>query len=88
MGRGHPIDRDKLHEFFWKKSNRFGVLSINQKELAEKMNLAHETINRIIKKMVAEKRLTKMSSAKHNIHSYLVKDPAAWRIMRNSTKDI
>lgn len=86
MGRGRPIDVDRLHEFFWKKSDRFGVLSINQKELSDKMNIAHETVNRVVKRMVAEKRISKMSSAKHNIHSYLVKEPAAWRIMRNATK--
>lgn len=84
MGRGHPIDRDKMHEFFWRKADRFGVLTINQKELAGKMNVAHETVNRVMKKMVEERRLTKMTAQKHNISSYLVKEPAAWRIMRKA----
>ncbi len=85
MGRGHPIDRDKMHQFMWDKSDRYGVYVLNQKKLAEAMNIAPETMNRVVKKMIAEQRMSKMGAKRHNISSYLVKNPTDWKIRREAT---
>jgi len=88
MGRGHPIDRDKMHEFMWGKSDRYGVYLLNQKKLAGLMNIAPETMNRVVKKMLEEKRMSKMTAKRHNLSSYIVKDPTQWKIMRDATEGL
>lgn len=85
MGRGHPIDRDKMHQFLWERSDRYGVYVLNQKKLAEIMNIAPETMNRVLKKMIDEKRLSKMGAKRHNVSSYLIKNPTDWAVMNAAT---
>ena len=87
MGKGHPIDRDKMHQFFWEKSDRWGVYILNQKKLAELMNIAPETMSRVVKKMIEEKRMSKMGAKRHNISSYLVKNPTDWKVRRDAIQE-
>lgn len=78
MGKGHPIDRDKLHAYLFRKTDRYGRLRLVQKNLAEDMGVAHETICRVIKRMCDEKRMKRLDSKKNNVGVYMVLDPEDW----------
>lgn len=76
--RGVPIKRDQIHNYLWNNSDSVGRIRIIQKDLATKLDLAHETVCRNLKTMVTEGRLRKLRSEKNNVGVYVVMDPVAW----------
>lgn len=77
--RGHPLDVDALHAALFRRADRLGRLRISQRQFAEELGVAHETICRIMAKMAKAGRIRRIKSEKNNIGVYAVVDPTEWR---------
>lgn len=66
------IDRDLLHEYLWRRVDRLGRLTIQQKDLAEGLGVTVPTMSLIFKEMVMNGRLRKVRTA------FYVVDPKLW----------
>lgn len=73
--RGRAIDRLALHEELWKRADHFGKLEIYQKLLAEELGVTQATMSLIIKDLVGDGRIKKVSAKKRNVGTYVVRDP-------------
>lgn len=76
--RGHPIDLDALHMLLFKRADHFGKLRMSQKDFANEVGIAHETVCRALSKMTKEGRMRRIRSEKNNIGVYYIIDPAKW----------
>lgn len=83
--RGKPIDLHMLHIYLWKRTDSYDTIKINQRELAAKMNVAHETLSRNFKKMCDDGRMRRIKSSGHRINTYLVVEPDEWLSRQSSS---
>lgn len=67
------VDRDLLHEYLWKNSDRRGMYLGSQKDLAEKLGVTHFTISHIFREMKEGGRVKKVG------RYYKITDPDKWR---------
>lgn len=77
-----PIDRDALHEYLWRHTDRLGKVKVVQRILARDLDVTHYTISRIFREMREEGRVRKIGSDKLNVSTYLIVDPEVWRARR------
>lgn len=83
--RGKPIDLHMLHIYLWKRTDSYDTIKVNQRDLAAKMNVAHETLSRNFKKMVDDGRMRRIKSSGHRINTYLVVEPDEWLSRQSSS---
>lgn len=75
----HPaIDVDAVHALlYWRSAN--GVLRVKQTDLAADLGVTRFTVNRLLRRMVDERRLTPLDGRAGSASPvYEVTDPAAW----------
>lgn len=83
------LDRDALHSFLWDRTDSKDVIRIVQRELAEQLGVTIYTMSRVVKEFCQEGRLKKVQTSNHNIQSYVVCEPGAWKngeVARNRKK--
>lgn len=73
------IDRDGLHRYLWRRSDRLGRLRLVQKELADGLGVTKFTISRIMKEFTDQGRVRSLGRGERSSHTYLVIDPDAWQ---------
>jgi CTP-dependent riboflavin kinase len=83
--RGKPIDLHLLHIYLWKRTDSYDTIKVNQRQLAAKMDVAHETLSRNFKKMCDEGRMRRIRSSGHRINTYRVEEPDAWLERQSSS---
>lgn len=76
--RNTAVDIDGLHRLLWRRSNRRNVVKVHQGELAEQLMLSKFAMSRLFRRLQDEGRIRKHSTAKLNIASYEIVDPAVW----------
>ena len=75
-GRGNTkdkVDRDLLHEYLWKHTDRRGIYLGSQTELAEKLGVTIFTVSHIFREMKEGGRVKKIGG------KYKIEDPAKWK---------
>lgn len=77
--KNDKIDRDALHKYLFDRCDVHGKVRVVQKLLANELDVTHYTIGRIFKEFVQEGRMRKIGKEQHNVSTYVVYDPAAWR---------
>lgn len=55
-----PIDRQLLHAFLWKKTDRRGFLPMSQRELADMLGLHEVTLSKILKELNDDGKVVKV----------------------------
>ena len=83
-GRGNTkdkIDRDLLHEYLWKHSDRRGVYLGSQTDLADKLGVTIFTVSHIFREMKEGGRVKKLGP------KYQIVDPATWRWRNSAVPD-
>lgn len=76
--RGYSIDMDGMHRFLWRRADHTGRLRIQQRQFAEELGIAHETVCRLLKRMADQGRIKKIAAKAHNVGVYSVKNPDEW----------
>jgi hypothetical protein len=72
------VDIDGLHRLLWRRSDRRNVVRVHQGDLAAEILVSKYTMSRLFRRLQDEGRIRKHSTAKLNIASYEVVDPAVW----------
>lgn len=73
------LDRNLLHEYFWKRSDRHGKIRVNQSELADALALDRTTLVRIMREFEITGRARKLSEGWRRESLYQVVDPSIWK---------
>lgn len=84
MGRPQTIDRDALHAYLWKRTDRRGALKLLANVLALEIGVSAYHFSRILAEMQEDGRLREVSRGKHNVRTYMVVDPDEWAAERDS----
>lgn len=74
------IDLDELHDYLWKKSNRFGMLLISQAEVTKKLDLNPMAGSRLFRLLEQQGRLR----LGLNAHKWQIADPEVWKTLSSS----
>lgn len=72
-GRPPKVDRQKFHEFLWKKRGRYDYIPFSQGELAAMYDVTQSTMSIVMKEMIEEGRLISKG------HRWVVIDPSLHR---------
>lgn len=78
MGDKTRIDRDLLHNHLWSRSNRYHRITVNAKELAAFLDVAHNTGKYLLQELVESGRIVEVGRAVYNCKIYRVTDPDKW----------
>jgi hypothetical protein len=73
------FDRDALHAYLYRKSDRLHRIVLNQKKMAEQLEVSYYNFTVIIRGMAEEGRLRQIGGSKFGSKTYLVEDPTSWR---------
>ncbi len=85
--RPHPekVDRELLYRYLWSKRDpRTNRLNINQRELADQLNVFHNTVRIIIREYLAEGRMSRIPGKGWTW--YRLTDPDLWEQGEQATK--
>jgi hypothetical protein len=81
-GTGLPhnarVDRDRLHAYLFRQTNRYGKIKLVQKHLADELGITNYTLSRIMKEFLEDGRAKLLSRGKHDGNAYMIVDPAVW----------
>lgn len=72
------IERDALHSYLYRHTDRFGRYKMNLKKLAEETGLSYWNLSVVITSFAEEGRLRRVGGATYSQKTYIVSDPAAW----------
>jgi DNA-binding MarR family transcriptional regulator len=72
---GQRIDRDALHRYLYRRSDRHHRLKVQAKDLAEELGVSYENFTTILRKMADDGRLRRISGAHNGPKVYLVTPP-------------
>lgn len=67
------VDRDLLHEYLWKQTDKNGRMLITQKELAERLDMNRYHLNTIFREMIMAGRVRRSGAA------FFITDPMHWQ---------
>lgn len=73
------LDVDALHEFLWKKSNRFGILLVSQSDVARELDLNLMALSRVFRQMSLQGRLRQSSMG---LNKWQIADPELWKSLQ------
>lgn len=78
MPKGYSVDLIAIHRYLWKRVHPVTrLVKIHQAKLASELGLSKYTMNRKLKQMVDEKRISRVSSSQH-VPYFKVIDPDVW----------
>lgn len=73
------MNRPVLHLLLWGRSDRGGIIKLDQHRLADELGASRFSLARVLQMMVAEQRLVKVGRSK-----FVVSDPARWLAAREA----
>jgi hypothetical protein len=85
VSRPTKLDRDKLHRWLYSQADpRTHRLQVVNTRLADLLGMRADHLGRIIKEMVGQGRLLKVSTERYRVASYFVVDPDVWAASPNA----
>lgn len=81
----NKVDRDRLHEYLWRNSNSRGRVTVKHADFAEDLGIRADHLGRILREMVAAKRMTQIATS-HDGVTYGVVDPSKWLLQQRQPK--
>jgi DNA-binding MarR family transcriptional regulator len=73
---GVRIDRDAVHRYLYRRTDRHHRLKLQAKDMAEELGVNYENFTMLLRKMADDGRLRRISGAPNQPKVYLVADPA------------
>lgn len=74
QGKGIPLDREALHAFLFRKSDRLHRIVLNQRALADDLGIHEVSMSHIVKELVLAGRLRPIGH-----RTFVVADPEKWK---------
>ncbi len=78
MPVGHSLDHNAIHALLYQKVDRRGRIRLYQTDLAVEIGVTKFTMSRTISKMIAAKRIRRISQKGNNQGFFVVEDPEVW----------